>query len=440
MSNAAVQPELELAPSPATTRARLANGLEVVLIPNRQAPIVTTVLVYRAGARDEAPGASGAAHFLEHMMFKGAAIYGPGEIDRRTQALGGINNAFTSHDATAYYFAFASDRWREALAIERDRLVSLALDPAEFESERQVILEELAMYRDEPWDALELDVQAELYRGHRYGMPVLGEEEELEAMRPDDLADYRRRYYRPGNALLAVAGDFGPAESALAAVEEAFGDLPAGSGERPPLATPRPAGEARRVERRVAGGDAGSEDADERGDVARLLLMLALPPAEHDDFPAIRLLATVLGGGRSSRLQKALVDVGQLCLSADCGVAELEASSSFSCALEVLPGVDPSTAEARLHDELARLRAEPVSEVELHRARRILAADWVFQHERIHQQAIVAALAAAHGDLDLPRRVVDRALRLGADELREVAQRHLDPRAGSVLGLSRAAG
>ena len=176
MTNVVAATKLELAPSPAAERARLANGLEVVLIPNRQAPIVTTVLVYRAGARDEAPGASGAAHFLEHMMFKGAALYGPGEIDRRTQALGGMNNAFTSHDATAYYFAFASDRWREALAIERDRMTSLALDPAEFESERQVILEELAMYRDEPWDALELDVQAELYRGHRYGMPVLGEE------------------------------------------------------------------------------------------------------------------------------------------------------------------------------------------------------------------------------------------------------------------------
>ena len=128
------------------------------------------------GGRDESPGASGAAHFLEHMMFKGSARFGPGEIDRRTQALGGINNAFTSHDATAYYFAFASDRWHEALAIERDRLTALTLDPAEIASERQVILEELAMYRDEPWDALELAVQAELFATHPYGVPVLGSE------------------------------------------------------------------------------------------------------------------------------------------------------------------------------------------------------------------------------------------------------------------------
>ncbi|MDQ1348849.1 MAG: zinc protease, partial [Acidobacteriota bacterium] len=104
---------------------RLASGLDVCLIANRQAPIVTSVLLYRVGGRDEMPGASGSAHFLEHMMFKGSARFGPGEIDRRTQSLGGSNNAFTSHDLTAYYFSFSADRWPEALAIERDRMTAL---------------------------------------------------------------------------------------------------------------------------------------------------------------------------------------------------------------------------------------------------------------------------------------------------------------------------
>ena len=100
---------------------RLDNGLTVCLLTNRQAPVVTSALFYRAGTRDEPAGHGGVAHFLEHMMFKGSAHYGPGEIDRRTQALGGSNNAFTSHDLTAYYFNFAADRWAEALAIEVDR-------------------------------------------------------------------------------------------------------------------------------------------------------------------------------------------------------------------------------------------------------------------------------------------------------------------------------
>ena len=108
---------------------RLANGLTVCLLTNRQAPVVTTALWYRAGSRDEPAGQGGVAHFLEHLMFKGSRRYGAGEIDRLTQALGGANNAFTSHDATAYHFNFARDRWHEVLAIEADRMAGLTFDP-----------------------------------------------------------------------------------------------------------------------------------------------------------------------------------------------------------------------------------------------------------------------------------------------------------------------
>ena len=415
---------------PGLERHRFGNGFELVLVPNRQAPIVTTVLVYRAGGRDEPPGASGAAHFLEHMMFKGSARYGPGEIDRRTQALGGINNAFTSHDSTAYYFAFASDRWGEALAIERDRMTALTLDPAEIASERQVILEELAMYRDDPWDALELAVQEELFAPHPYGVPVLGLEEDLKAMDRERLAAFHRSLYRPANALLVVAGDIGDPGAARAAVEAAFGDVDGGSAPRPALAAVHSPRTARRVEKRVE---------SEESEVARLLLAFAVPPPEHPDYPGLRLLATALGGGRSSRLHRAFVDVGQLCLSADCGVAEMEAASSLSCALELLPGVEPAEVERRLGDELARARTEELDEAELERARRVLEADWVFQQERIHQQGVIAALAAAQGDVELPRRVIAAALECEARELRGLAERYLDPAAGSVLGLSRPA-
>jgi zinc protease len=414
----------------ALERHRFDNGFELVLLPNAQAPIVTTVLVYRAGGRDESPGASGAAHFLEHMMFKGSARFGPGEIDRRTQALGGINNAFTSHDATAYYFAFASDRWHEALAIERDRMTALTLDPSEIASERQVILEELAMYRDEPWDALELAVQAELFAAHPYGVPVLGLEEDLKAMDRERLAAFHAGFYRPANSLLVLAGDLVDPERARDSVAAAFGDLAGGVRPRPPLAAVTPPREARRVEKRL--DVEGSE-------VARLLLAFAAPPPDHADYAGLRLLATALGGGRSSRLHRAFVDVGQLCLSADAGVAEMEGASSVSCALELLPGVEPEEVEKRLGDELARVREEPLDDAELARAKRVLEADWVFQQERIHQQGVIAALAAAQGDIDLPRRTIVEALACDAARLRELAARYLDPAAGSVTGLSRPA-
>lgn len=410
-----------LAGSGRVVRLRLASGLDVCLIANRQAPIVTTVLLYRVGGRDESPGASGSAHFLEHMMFKGSALYGPGEIDRRTQSLGGSNNAFTSHDLTAYYFSFSADRWHEALAIERDRMTALTLDAGEVASERQVILEELAMYHDEPWDALELAVQAELFAGHPYGTPVLGSESDLAAIDRESLAGFHERFYRPANALLVVAGDLGP--DSAAKVEEAFGDLPPATIERPAVAAAPDLGGPRRLERR-------------HGEVARILLALPAPAPEHPDHAGLRLLATILGGGRTSRLHRAFVDVGQLCLAATSGVAEAEVASHIACSFEVLPGGDPAEVERRLEAELADLRNRPLAEDELERGKQILLADWVFQQERIHQQAITAALALAHGDLEQPETLVRRALECDAGELQRLARRYLDPRAGSVYGLS----
>jgi zinc protease len=402
-------------------RSRLPSGLELCLLPNRQAPIVTSVLLYRVGGRDESRGQSGCAHFLEHMMFKGSARFGPGEIDRRTQSLGGQNNAFTSHDLTAYYFSFSADRWHEALAIERDRMTALTLDAAEVSSERQVILEELAMYHDEPWDALELEVQAELFRGHPYGTPVLGSEEDLHRLDREGLADFHRRFYRPANALLVVAGDFG--SDTTARVEAAFGDLSPEAAARPEVATAPALDGARRLERR-------------HGEVARLLLALPAPPPEHPDHAGLRLLATILGGGRTSRLYRAFVDVGQLCLSASCGVAEAEMASHLACSFELLPSGDPAEVERRLADELGDLRSRLISDEELERGKQILLADWVFQQERIHQQAITAALALAQGDLEQPEKIVRRALECDAAELTVLAARYLDPQAGSVLGLS----
>ncbi len=277
------------------------------------------------------------------------------------------------------------------------------------------------MYRDEPWEALELEVQAELFRGHPYGTPVLGTEQDLARIDRDSLAAFHRQYYRTSNALLVVGGDLG-AETAEC-VAEAFGDLPAAASARPPVvALPAPAG-ARRLERR-------------HGEVGRLLLALPAPPPEHPDHAGLRLLATLLGGGRTSRLYRAFVDVGQLCLTASSSVAEAEVASHLACSLEMLPGGDLSEVERRLDDELAALRERPVGDEELERGKQILLADWVFQLERIHQQAITAALALAQGDLDQPEKLVRRALECDAAELQQLARRYLDPRADSVFGVS----
>lgn len=407
---------------------RLRSGLTLCVLPSARAPVVASALWYRAGTRDEAPGHGGTAHFLEHMMFKGSRRFGPGEVDRLTRGLGGSNNAFTSHDATEYHFVFAADRWRRALELEGDRMAGLRLDPEEVERERQVILEEVAMYEGEPWDALEQAVATALHGDHAYGRPVLGSREDLAAIDAAVLADFHRRRYRPENAVLVVAGDvrgdvvadverwFVPREPL--ADDEADRMPSRGAGERPA------SGELRRLERR-------------HGEVPRLLLAVPGPAADHPDHAALRLLSAVLAGGRSSRLHRRLVDDGQLAVWVDAGIGETVEPGALSVAVEVVPDEDPERVEAEVLDELAALRREPPSEAEIGRARRILAADWVFGHEKAHQLALTLGSALTLWDAEHPWRGLERLLGASRDDLLAAAGRWLDPAGrGGVLGWS----
>ena len=413
---------------------RLENGLTVALAHNPQAPLVTTALCYRAGARHEAEGHGGTAHFLEHMMFKGSARFGPGEVDRLTRRLGGSNNAFTSHDSTTYYFSFAADRWQAALEIEADRMAGLTLDEREVEAERRVILEEIAMYEDDPWDALTRRVEAALFGAHPYGRPVLGSAEELRATGASELAAFHRRRYRPDRAVLVVAGDLGTASgSVLGAVETAFGDLPPraapdGDGPEPGAAgrpgspaVPPPRGPVR-IERR-------------RGEVPRLLLAFPAPAASDPRFPAARLLATLLGGGRGSRLVRALVDEEQLCSWVAADVREGLDPTALSVVAEPVPEASPEAVEERLRDLLAGLGERPPAAEEVERARQVLYADWALGHERIAQQALSVASDLALFGLGWTERTLEAVAELGPAEVQAAAAELLVP-SRSVVGWS----
>ncbi len=397
------------APPPARIET-LGNGLTVCLLENRRAPVVTCALFYRAGARDEAVGEGGTAHFLEHMMFKGSRRYAAGEIDRQTQALGGASNAFTSHDTTAYYFDFAPDHWPEALAIESDRMANLTLDAGQLASERQVVLEEIAMYEGEPWDALEQAVVAEFYGSdHPYGLPVIGSREELALADQRRLANFHQRFYQPSNAILVLSGDVG--EEAIERVDRAFGDLSAGQPRQLRAAT-RPARERRRLERR-------------HGEVARLLVAFPAPPAGHSDHSRLRLLLSLLAGGRASRLEQLLVDDLQLCSWISTDLAETLDPGHVVLAMELMAGADRRQVERLIEEEFARFAEAPPSPRELKRAQRLVAADWIFAHQRAHDQAMTAGTSLALFDLEHPYRQLRRLLATTAEELPEVAHRWL---------------
>src|SRR6266540_2334382 len=226
-------------------RTFLDNGLTVLTRELHSSPVVTAMIWYRVGSRNEELGQTGKSHFLEHMLFKGTERFKKGEIDLLTLKNGGGNNAFTSHDFTAYYFNFASDRWQIALEIEADRMVNCAFEPEEFEAEKKVVIEELKTGLDSPWGLLLQEEEAIAYKVHPYRNPIVGWLQDVERATVEQQQAYYHRYYHPNNATLVIAGDF-DTDAVLQKVDRAFSSIPAGPPPAPmPLEEPPQRGERR---------------------------------------------------------------------------------------------------------------------------------------------------------------------------------------------------
>ncbi|HEU5239822.1 MAG TPA: pitrilysin family protein, partial [Pyrinomonadaceae bacterium] len=276
-------------------RTVLSNGLIVLTKEAHTSPIVTSMIWYRVGSRNEELGHTGKSHFLEHMLFKGTERFKKGEIDLLTLKNGGGNNAFTSHDFTAYYFNFASDRWDIALEIEADRMVNCAFEPEEFEAEKKVVIEELKTGLDSPWGLLLQEQEASAFKVHPYRNPIVGWLQDVERASVEQQQAYYRRYYHPNNAILALVGDF-DTDDVLRKVDRAFGSIPAGPAPPPMLLEEPP----QRGERRLV--------VRWRSKVPRLAIAFHAPQIAVGDSYALQVLAVVLAEGKASRLYQRMVE------------------------------------------------------------------------------------------------------------------------------------
>ncbi|MBP5858932.1 insulinase family protein [Marivibrio halodurans] len=278
----------------------LGNGLRVVVVENDRAPVVTQMLMYKAGSIDEMPGKSGVAHVLEHMMFKGTEEVGPGEFSAMVSRNGGQDNAFTSYDYTGYYQSVASDRLALIMRLEADRMRNLALDDAQFQPERQVVIEERNQrVENEPSAMLNEEAAPALYYNHPYSQPIIGWRHELEAMKLADLRHFYQRFYAPNNAVLVIVGDT-TVEEVRDLAETYYGPIePSEIGRTAPLMEP-PHDSAHVVTLR-----------DERVRQPSWS-MRKLAPSYGTDGPtdqvyALQVLMDIVGGGNSARLYRALV-------------------------------------------------------------------------------------------------------------------------------------
>lgn len=203
----------------------LQNGLKILVVENHKLPIFTYFTYYEVGGKYERKGITGATHFLEHMMFKGAKKYGPGMFDKLVEGNGGSNNAYTTNDLTVYYENLPSENLNKIIDVEADRMENLSLVPASFESERMVILEERKMrYENSDRGKLYLNMMKNMFTGTPYGTSVIGDISDLESVSRDQIYNYFKKFYTPNNAVIVIVGDV-DADKVFDEIEKKFGKI-----------------------------------------------------------------------------------------------------------------------------------------------------------------------------------------------------------------------
>jgi zinc protease len=397
--------------------ATLDNGLRVLLLEDRRNPLVSVQVWYRVGSRNERPGATGLAHFLEHMMFKGTPANPKGVFSRLVEGHGGRENAFTTQDTTSYFVNIAADKVEDVLRLEADRMRNLVLDPAEIDSERQVVMEERRMRtEDSPDGLLAEELTAAAFAAHPYGWPVIGWMEDIARINPGELRAFYDLHYRPNNAVLVVVGDIAAAPL-LERVRAIFGPLARGP-ELPPVTAVEP---PQRAERRVT----------LRSTAARLpglALTWLVPNHISTDAPALEVLETVLSGGRAARLHRRLVVEQQLALDADADFSYGSVDPNlFWLSGRPVPGVTPEALERALLEEMAQLQREPVTAEELDRVKNQIEAAFVWGQDSIYARASTLARFERMGSWRLADDYVSRIRAVTAADVQRVARAYFAP-------------
>jgi zinc protease len=342
----------------------LANGMQIIIWPDRDIPNVALYNWVRVGSRNEVPGITGLAHFFEHMMFNGTSTRAPGEFDRTLEANGARNNAFTSSDVTVYQDWFPRSSLETIFELEADRLRNLAFDPKVIESERGVVYSERRLRVDDShFGRLQEQVQATAFLAHPYGIPTIGWPSDIEAWKVEDLKKFFATNYAPNNCTMVLVGDLDP-KSVIALARKYFEPIPS----QPPPEPIRTKEPEQRGERRVNIG----------ADAQTPIVQLAYHSIAGADprQPALDLLTRIMADGDASRLHRTLVEEQKIAISADASVDEGFDPGLAWFYLSLPAGGNPAKAEAALTSELERLIKDGVTREELARARNQALADF----------------------------------------------------------------
>lgn len=398
----------------------LDNGLDIVVIPNHRAPVVTHMVWYKVGSADEKTGHSGIAHFLEHLMFKGSEGLAPGEFSKTVRSLGGEDNAFTSRDYTAYYQSIAAEHLPQIMAMEAGRMRGLNPPENELLSERAVILEERRQRIDNaPPARLSEQMRASAFINHPYGTPVIGWLHEMEQLEWPMIKAFYDHHYGPNNAILVVTGDV-TGDEVLALARQTYGRLspielpPRDWTQSPPLA-----------------GHVSVNMQDPTTRQPQISFLIRVPSARQDKQTALalELIQEIMGGGSSARLYQALVVQQKLATAIDFSYdsAAREDASLWISAYPA-PGIEPDMLKRAIEVQLHKLAQNGVSAAELKTAKQKAKDSAIFARDSLSGPAMIIGRALSTGstleDIEYWPRDIGR---IEAKTVQAVAQQFLDP-------------
>jgi zinc protease len=394
----------------------LANGLEVYSIENHATPTVSIQVWYRVGSKNDPEGRSGFAHLFEHIMFKATAHMKSEMLDRLTEDVGGMNNAYTHPDRTVYYEIVPSNYLQTLLWAEGERLGSLKIDEATFKSERDVVKEEYRTRVLAPsYGRLSYTLTKDSFAVHPYRRPGIGSIEELDAATVPDVTAFHATYYRPDNAVVIVAGDFDPKQLDTW-VDRYLGTIP-----KPSTPIPRVTVQERERTEEKHFAEHGANVPLPAGALTWLI-----PSARSDDAEPLEIAATILSDGDSSRFHQSLVYRQQLAQSAGASANLQEDVSLFTARVIMASGKKPEDGIAALREEIAALAAKPVTAAELEKAKNLNITSALRQRETNDGKA--GALGEAitqHHDATYVNRGLARLQAVTAADVQRVVKKYL---------------
>lgn len=404
-----------------TFEYQLDNGLKIVVQEDHRAPVVVSQVWYRAGALDEVNGKTGVAHVLEHMMFKGTKDVPAGQFSRLVAAAGGKENAFTAQDQTTYYQQLEKSQLPLSFKLEADRMANLNFSNEEFAKEIKVVMEERRWRtEDKPQSKVNEQFNSTIYHVHPYGRPVVGWMNDLENMTADDAREWYKNWYAPNNATLVVVGDVN-APDVLKLAKQYFGKVkPHALPARKPQVEPEQKGERRVVVKAQA----------KLPYVLMGFHVPALQDADKDVEPyALEILAAVLNGNASARLNQNLVRESQIAVDVDAGYDMIQRGRHSIFVLDGTPSEGKTVAdlEAALLQEIEKIKTSGVTEEELLRVKAQVIAGDVYQRDSMFYQAMqIGNLETAGFSWRLLKDYPAKLQAVTAQQVQAVAQKYFN--------------